>query len=182
LWLARHGETEWTIARRHTGRSDIGLTDRGAELARTELGPKLAAQHFDLVLSSPLRRALETARLAGFDPETDDRLAELDYGEYEGRTKKEVREERPGWDLWRDGCPGGETVEDVAVRMDAFLADRVPESGRMLIFGHGHALRVLTARRLALPAQDGRVFRLQPAQVGVIGDEHGEPAVVRWGL
>jgi probable phosphoglycerate mutase len=182
LWLARHGETAWTITRQHTGQSDIELTERGAELARSELAGKLAGEAFDLVLSSPLRRARETARLAGFDPELDDRLRELDYGAYEGLTTAEIREQRPDWDLWRDGCPDGESVDDVGARMDALLAERIPPAGRVLLFGHGHALRILAARRLGLPAREGRALLLAPAAVGVIGSEHGRPAIARWGL
>src|SRR4051812_47434205 len=108
LWLARHGETAWTLTRQHTGRTDLPLTDNGREQARNELAPKLAGVAFGLVLVSPLRRALETAKLAGFEPALDERLREMDYGEYEGRTTAEIHAERPGWDLWTDGCPGGE--------------------------------------------------------------------------
>ena len=183
LWLTRHGETEWTLSRRHTGRTDLPLTARGEDLARTELAPKLAGVSFDVVLTSPLRRARDTARLAGFaDAEVDERLREMDYGDYEGRTTAEIRRERPGWDLWTDGCPGGETVEDLGARMDALLAQRAPPGLRLLAFGHGHALRVLAARRLGLPAREGRAFVLEPAGVAVLGSEHGRPAVRRWGV
>jgi broad specificity phosphatase PhoE len=182
LWLARHGETEWTLSRQHTGRTDIPLTERGERLARTELAPKLAGVAFDLVLASPLRRARDTAGLAGFEPDVDDRLREVDYGDYEGLTTAEIREQRPGWDLWTDGNPGGETVDDAGARMDALLAERIPATGRVLLFGHGHALRILAARRLGLPARDGRALLLPPAGVGVIASEHGRPAIARWGL
>src|SRR4051794_27502535 len=182
LWVARHGETEWTLSRRHTGRTDLPLTEEGARVAREVLAPKLAGAEFDLVLSSPLRRALHTARLAGFAPEVDERLREMDYGDYEGLTTVEIRERRPDWDLWRDGCPNGETAEDVAARMDALIAERLSGGGpRILAFGHGHALRILVARWLALPPAEGRVLLLAPAAVGVTGAEHGRPALARWG-
>jgi probable phosphoglycerate mutase len=183
LWLARHGETEWTLSRQHTGRTDLPLTAAGEAAAREELAPKLAGVAFDPVLSSPLRRARDTARLAGFSPELDDRLREFDYGDYEGLTTAEIQGRRPGWDLWTDGCPGGESVEDVGARMDALIAERLRANGpRVLVFGHGHALRILTARWLGLPAREGRVFLLPPAGVGVMGAEHGRPALERWGV
>jgi probable phosphoglycerate mutase len=183
LWLARHGETEWSRARKHTGRTDLPLTPDGERQARDELAPKLAGARFDLVLASPLRRALDTARLAGQDPEVDERLREMDYGDYEGRTTAEIRAERPGWDLWTDGCPGGETVEDVGARADALIAERLRDGGeRVLAFGHGHTLRILAARWLDLPAREGRVFVLRPAGLGVMGAEHDRPAIDRWGI
>src|SRR3954470_21444020 len=114
LWVARHGETAWTISRQHSGRTDIPLTAEGERVAREVLAPKLRETSFDLVLSSPLQRARETARLAGFEPEIDERLREFDYGDYEALTTVEIRERRPDWDLWRDGCPGGENAADVA--------------------------------------------------------------------
>lgn len=184
LWLVRHGETAWTISRQHTGRTDIPLTANGERAARDDVARKLAGVRFDLVASSPLRRAADTAHLAGFgDPVLDARLGELDYGAYEGLTTAEIRRERPGWDLWTDGCPDGETVEDVAARVDALLAERVAGAGvkRVLIFGHGHTLRILVARWLRLPAREGRVLRLAPAALGVLGSEHAYPALERWG-
>jgi probable phosphoglycerate mutase len=183
LWLARHGATAWTLTGRHTGRTDLPLSEEGRRQAREELAPKLAATEFALVLSSPLQRALETARLAGFEPEIDDRLREMDYGEYEGLTTAEIRSERPDWDLWTDGNPGGETAEDVGARMDELIADRLAGAqAPVLVFGHGHGGRILAARRLGLPAREGRVLVLAPAGVGVIGSEHDRPAIVRWGI
>jgi broad specificity phosphatase PhoE len=184
LWLARHGETEWSRARKHTGRTDLPLTPEGERQAREELAPKLAGVDFDLVLSSPLRRARETARLAGApEPVVDERLREMDYGDYEGRTTAEIRAARPGWDLWTDGCPGGETVEDVGARVDALIAERLrADWGRVLVFGHGHTLRILAARWLGLPAREGRIFILRPAGLGVIASEHERPAIDRWGV
>jgi probable phosphoglycerate mutase len=179
LWVARHGETAWTLSRQHTGRTDLPLTEEGERVAREVLGPKLRGVAFDLVLSSPLRRALQTARLAGFEPEVDERLREVDYGSYEGLTTAEIRETRPDWDLWRDGSPGGETPDDVGARMDALIAERLT-AGRILVFGHGHALRILTARWVGLPAREGRIVLLAPAAVGVTGEEHGRAAIARW--
>ena len=180
LWLARHGDTAWTVSRQHTSRTDLELNADGVAAARA-LTAKLAGTDFDVVLSSPLRRARDTAALAGFEPELDDRLREFDYGEYEGRTTAEIRAERPGWDLWTDGCPGGETAAGVGARMDALIADvraRAPQ--RILAFGHGHALRILTARWLSLDPAEGRCFLLAPAAVAVLGSEHGRAAVARW--
>src|SRR4051812_48980174 len=183
LWLARHGETEWSRARKHTGRTDLPLTPEGELQAREELAPKLAGAGFDLVLSSPLRRARDTARLAGRDPEIDERLREMDYGDYEGRTTAEIRAARAGWDLWADGCPGGESVEDVGARVDALIAERLRDGPeRILLFGHGHTLRILAARWLGLAPREGRVFVLRPAGLGVFGAEHERPAIDRWGL
>jgi broad specificity phosphatase PhoE len=184
LWLARHGETAWTLTRQHTGRTDLDLTPEGERQAREELAPKLAGVDFGLVLSSPLRRALETARLAGFpSPQIDERLREMDYGDYEGRTTAEIQAERPGWDLWTDGCPGGETADDVGARMDALIAERLRAGpGPVLAFAHGHALRILAARWLGLPAREGRTLLLRPAGLGVMGAEHDRAAVDRWGI
>ena len=182
LWLARHGETAWTISRQHTGRTDLPLTAEGERQAREELAPKLAGERFDLVLASPLRRARDTARLAGFDARLDERLREFDYGDYEGRTTAEIHAERPGWDLWTDGAPGGERAEDVGARMDALIADHLPGVERALLFGHGHALRILAARWLGLPAREGRVLLLPPAGLGITGAEHGHPAIARWSI
>jgi broad specificity phosphatase PhoE len=182
LWLARHGDTAWTVSRQHTGRTDLPLNDDGERAARALRG-LLDGRAYDLVLSSPLRRARDTARLAGFEPEIDERLRELDYGDYEGITTAQIHATRPGWDLWRDGCPGGETADDVGARMDELVARiRAEARERALVFGHGHALRVLAARWLGLPAIEGRVFVLGPAGVAVLGSEHGRPAIRRWGL
>lgn len=182
LWLARHGDTAWTVSRQHTGRTDLPLNADGETAARA-LGPRLAAHDYDLVLSSPLRRALDTARLAGFDPVVDERLREFDYGAYEGVTTAEIHEARPDWDLWRDGCPDGETAADVGARIDGAIARILAEAPRRaLVFGHGHALRVLAACWLGLPAVEGRVFVLGPAGVALLGSEHGRAAIRGWGL
>jgi probable phosphoglycerate mutase len=182
LWLARHGDTAWTVSRQHTGNTDLELNEAGVEAARS-LGPKLAGREYDLVLSSPLRRALDTARLAGFEPQVDERLREVDYGDYEGITTADIQRERPDWDLWTDGVPNGETPAQVGARMDGLIADiRARRPARVLVFGHGHALRILTARWLELDAAEGRRFLLGPAGVGVLGSEHGSTAVSRWNL
>ena len=182
LWLARHGDTAWTVSRQHTGRTDIPLNPDGEAAARA-LAPLLGGRRYDLVLTSPLQRARETARLAGFDPEVDDRLREFDYGEYEGITSAEIHETRPGWDLFADGAPGGETAAEVGARMDEVVARiRAEAPERALVFGHGHGLRVLAARWLGLPAADGRVFVLGPAGVARLGSEHGRAVVSAWGL
>ena len=181
---ARRGE----VADRHRAEADVReqraeRAEREARQARDELGPKLAGASFDLVLSSPLQRARQTARAAGFEPELDERLREFDYGDYEGLTTAEILAERPGWDMWVDGCPGGETAGDVGARMDDLIAERLRAGGeRILIFGHGHALRILAARWLGLAAAEGRAFLLPPAALGVTGAEHDRPVLVQWGV
>ncbi|HEX7290282.1 MAG TPA: histidine phosphatase family protein [Conexibacter sp.] len=181
LWLARHGETEWTRAGRHTGRTDVPLTARGEEQARA-LGERLAGVAFALVLVSPLERARRTAELAGFGDvvalEPD--LMEVDYGAYEGRTTAEIQQERPGWDLWRDGCPGGETVAQAALRADRALARARAVDGPVLLVGHGHLTRTLTSRALALDPGHGRHLALDPATLSIVGAEHDAPALRLW--
>ncbi len=181
LWIARHGETEWTISRKHTGRTDLPLTTRG-EAQATALGARLRGMQFAVVLVSPFIRALRTAELAGFgeqgEPERD--LAEVDYGEYEGRTTSEIMRARPGWDLWRDGCPGGETVADAAVRADRVLARVRDAEGPVLLVGHGHMSRVLAARALREDPTLGRHLALDTASLSIVGSEHGEPAIRLW--
>jgi broad specificity phosphatase PhoE len=183
LWLVRHGETEWSRAGRHTGRSDLPLTPHGEAQAAT-LAPRLRGVRFALVLSSPLVRARRTAELAGFGDALviDDDLVELDYGAYEGRTSAEIRAERPGWDLWRDGFPGGETVQDAAARAERVLA-RVREldpARPVLLFGHGHLTRVLAARALGHDPELGRHLALDAAAISLVGSEHDAPAVRLW--
>lgn len=177
--LVRHGETEWTRTGQHTGTSDIPLTDEGrkqGELVRTWL----AGRDFELVLTSPLARAAETCRLAGFadQAERSAELVEWDYGEYEGLTTPQIRERRPDWFLWRDGCPGGETVHDLAARVDRVLAKLRGLDGDAALFAHGHVLRVLTARWLQLGPEAGALFALAPATLSVLGWER-ETAVIR---
>lgn len=181
LVLIRHGETEWSREGRHTGRSDIPLTARGREEAR-RLGPRLRGRHLALVLTSPLSRARDTCRLSGFGDgaeETGD-LLEWDYGGDEGRTTAEIRRERPGWLLWQDGPAGGETIAEVAARVDRVIARVREAGGDAIVFSHGHVLRVLTARWLGLDPGCGRLFALSPATYSVLGYEHDEPVVTVW--
>ncbi|MCW2952816.1 MAG: Phosphoglycerate mutase [Conexibacter sp.] len=181
LWIARHGETEWTISRKHTGRTDIPLTPRG-EAQAAALGAQLRGTRFALVLVSPFTRALRTAELAGLgdvaQPERD--LAEVDYGEYEGRTTAEITRARPGWDLWRDGCPGGETVADAAVRADRVLARVRDVEGPVLLVGHGHMSRVIVTRAIGQDPVLGRHLALDTAALSIVGSEHAQPAIRLW--
>lgn len=181
LWLVRHGETEWARLGRHTGRTDVPLTELGHEQART-LARKLAGVSFSLVLSSPLSRALETARLAGFADrvEPDPDLVEWDYGAYEGRTTSEIRSLVPDWSIWRQGPTGGETILDVAARADRVVTRARSADGDVLVFAHGHLLRILAARWLGLEPTEGRLFALSTATVSVLGWEHDAAVIVRW--
>ncbi len=179
LWLVRHGETEWSRSGQHTGRTDIELTPEG-ETAATAMRAGLAEHTFAQVLTSPLRRARDTARLAGFaDAEVDDDLAEWDYGDYEGRTTPELRE-IPGWSLWTHGVVGGETAEQVAERLDRVVERARSVDGDTLAFAHGHSLCALAARWLGLPISDGRLFRLETTTVSVLGEWHEDPVIKRW--
>ena len=181
LLLVRHGETEWSRDGRHTGRTDLPLTERGvAEAERVR--PLLEGFTLARVLSSPLERARETCRLAGLADraETRDELLEWDYGEYEGRRSSEIHEERPDWVLWRDGCPGGERPEDVGARADHLLGELSGEPGDVAIFGHGHMLRVLATRWLELPPLAGARFALATATLSLLGWEHDWHTVRTW--
>ena len=180
LWLVRHGETEWSASGRHTSHTDVDLTDEGVSAARA-VGPKLAGCSFARVLSSPLLRSRRTAELAGFsDPELVEDLREWDYGEYEGRTTAQIREDRPGWTVWRDGPRGGETAAQVSARADRVVASVRDIGGPVLAFSHGHFSRVLGARWLELDARDGRHLALSTASVSVLGWERESPAVRHW--
>jgi broad specificity phosphatase PhoE len=181
VWLVRHGETEWARLGRHTGRTDVPLTELGREQARS-VASRLAGVPFALVLSSPLSRAFETALLAGFGDqvEPDPDLVEWDYGMYEGRTTSEIRSLAPGWSIWREGPVGGETIDDVAARTDRVIARARSVEGNVLLVAHGHVLRVLAARWLGLAPSEGRLFALSTATVSVLGWEHGAPVIVRW--
>ena len=179
--LARHGETEWSRDGRHTGRTDIPLTDEGRRQARV-LGEALGEWSFGRVLSSPLERALETCRLAGLGDrvETTDDLLEWDYGEYEGITTPQIREQRPDWYLWRDGCPGGEQPGDVARRVDRVLAAVGAEREDVALFAHGHVLRVLAARWIGLGPEAGALLALGTGTLSVLGYEREVRVVRRW--
>jgi len=177
--LVRHGETEWSRAGKHTGRTDVPLTDRGREQALA-VGEALRGREFALVLTSPLQRAAETCRLAGFGDQAQERddLVEWHYGAYEGRTTEEIRKERPGWLVWDDELPGGETLAQVGVRADRVIAEARAAEGDVLLFAHGHVLRILAARWLGLEPRAGRLFALDPATLSTLGYEH-ETAVLR---
>ena len=181
LWLARHGETEWSRAGRHTGRTDVPLTPDGERQARA-LGERLAGAAFALVLASPLERARRTAELAGFGDalELDADLMEVDYGDYEGRTSAEIKRSRPDWDLWRDGCPGGETIAEAAARAERALARARAAGGPVLLVGHGHLTRTLASRALTLAPAHGRHLALDPASLSIVGSEHAAPALRLW--
>ncbi len=179
VWLVRHGSTEWSESGRHTGATDLALTADG-ERAAACLRPLLAGRHFDLVLSSPLRRARDTAQLAGLTPDLDADLHEWRYGDYEGRRTVDIREERPGWSLWSDGAPGGEAPQQVAERADRVVERLRAASGDAVVFAHGHLLRVLGARWLGTPPAFGQHLLLSTAAVCVLGWERETPALERW--
>jgi probable phosphoglycerate mutase len=181
LYLLRHGQTEWSANGRHTGRTDIPLTPTGEDQARVA-GAKLRALRDGpaLVLSSPRRRALRTAELAGLNvSETTEELAEWDYGEYEGITTEQIRETVPGWTVWSHPVPGGESAERVAARADKVL-DRVRSAladTDVILVGHGHFSRVLVARWLDQPPRSGVHFAIEPASITVLGDERGDAQI-----
>ena len=181
LVLVRHGETEWSRSGKHTGSTDVPLTEDGRRQAQV-VGAALRDRRFAAVWTSPLSRALETCRLAGFGdvavPKDD--IVEWDYGEYEGRTTVEIRRERPGWTLWGDGVPGGETVDGVGARVDRALAEVASVGGDVVVFAHGHVLRVLAARWLGLGPVEGRLFALDPATLSVLGYERETRVIRLW--
>jgi broad specificity phosphatase PhoE len=181
LWLVRHGETEWSRSGQHTSRTDIPLTELGRRQA-AGVARKLGGHEFALVLSSPKVRALETARLAGFGDrvETTDDLLEWDYGEDEGRTTPEIRTDRPGWTIWTDGPLGGETAGEVAARVDRVIGRVREAEDDVLVFAHGHILRVLTARWIGEPPAAGRYLELGTATASVLGWERETPTIERW--
>ena len=182
--LIRHGETAWSAAGKHTGRTDIPLSEEGERKA-ARLRERLAGRAFDRVFSSPLQRAARTSALAGFGDRAviDPDLLEWDYGDYEGRTSHEILADRPGWLIFRDGCPHGEHAADVGARVDRVIARLRAVDDRAILFSSAHVLRVLTARWLGLPPSEGRLFALNTASVSVLSYEHddrGEPVVALW--
>jgi broad specificity phosphatase PhoE len=179
--LVRHGETEWSRSGRHTGRTDVALTDRGRAHAQS-LRKGLGHLRFTVVLTSPLQRAAETARLAGFEnsAEVVDQIREWDYGEYEGRTTASIREEIPEWSVWTHGVPGGETIDQVAARADSVIDRLRRESGDGIVFAHGHILRVLAARWCGFDSRAGRHLALDSATVSILGYERETPAIRLW--
>lgn len=183
LWLMRHGETAWSLSGAHTGRTDLPLTEAGRANAEA-LGRYLAGRKFALVLTSPLSRAMETCRLAGYGDvaEVDPNLCEWNYGDYEGRTTAEIRAKRPGWFLWTDGVPNGESIAQVAVRAEAVIARATAAAGDVALFAHGHLLRILTARWLGLDPADGKLFALGAGSASTLGYERETRVIARWNL
>ena len=182
VFLVRHGETAWSVSGQHTGRSDIPLTPKGETLAGP-LGRRLAGIAFEKVLSSPLKRASRTAELAGFEPELDADLMEWDYGEYDGRKTADIRRDQPGWDLFRDGAPGGESVEQMTARVDRVVARLKAMTGNVLVFAHGHFLRTLAARWVKQPIPFARGLLLSTGSVCTLSFDHNtedEPAIMLW--
>jgi probable phosphoglycerate mutase len=181
VWLIRHGETEWSASGRHTGRTDLALTAKGLEQAML-LRKKLAGKTFSLALSSPLARAVETCRIAGYGDaaELSDDLMEWDYGDYEGLTIYQIREKAPDWTIWKADPPGGETIEQVAERSRRVIARAREAKGDVILFSHGHLLRVLCSCWLGLPPDSGRLFSLGTASVSILGYERGNSVISLW--
>ncbi len=180
LWLVRHGPTEWSENGRHTSVTDLPLLPAGEQKAR-EVAERLDGAGFDRVLTSPRLRARRTAELLGYgDAEVTEDLAEWAYGDYEGLTTPQIREQVPGWTVWTHPCPGGESADEVAARLDRVVARARGAGGRTLAIAHGHSLRVLAARWLGLPATDGRLLRLDTATVSLLGYERETAVVLRW--
>lgn len=188
LWLVRHGETEWSLSGAHTSRTDIPLTERGRERAR-ELGAYLNGRAFDAVLTSPMQRARETCAIAGYADQAivDDNLREWDYGIYEGKTTQAIREQHPGWSVWKDPIVDGETAEQVGRRADEIIvraetaaADTGALHGRVALFAHAHILRILAARWIGLEARAGQLFALGTGSLSVLGYERETRVISRW--
>jgi probable phosphoglycerate mutase len=179
--VVRHGETEWSLSGQHTSSTDLPLTEMGRKRAEA-LGPALAEWKFALVLTSPLRRARDTCELAGFGDAAEicEDLREWDYGEYEGLTTPQIREIDPGWNLWRDGCPGGETPQEVGARADRGLGRLRGAGGDALAFAHGHIFRVLTARWLQMEPAAGARFVLSAGAISVLGYERETEVIQLW--
>ena len=183
LWLIRHGETDWSASGRHTGRTDVPLNEAGEQQAKG-LGKRLAGRPFAAVFASPLSRARDTCRLAGYGDaaQIEPDLREWDYGECEGLTTAELRKRDPGWSVWSRRLPGGETSDEVGRRADRVIARAVAAGGDVALFAHAHVLRVLTARWLELPADGGRLFALRTASISVLSYEREARVIDRWNL
>jgi broad specificity phosphatase PhoE len=181
IWLIRHGETEWSLSGAHTGRTDLPLTANG-ELQATAIAHNLSGHSFSLVLTSPLQRARDTCRLAGYAKaaDIDPNLAEWDYGDYEGLSTPQIRVKRPGWNLWNDGVPSGETVEQVAARAQIVIRRCMEAGGASALFAHGHVLRILAATWLGLRPDAGRLFALSTATISVLSYERDQQVISRW--
>jgi len=180
--VVRHGETEWSASGQHTSETDLPLTAKG-EAEAALLRPALAGRAFAAVLCSPRMRAIRTAEIAGLDvTDIDDDLAEWRYGDYEGITTAEIRERDPSWDLWRDGCPGGEKPDEVGARLDRVLAKarKFADQLDVVLVAHGHSLRVATARWLGQPVAAGALYLLDTATISALGYEHDRPVLHRW--
>jgi broad specificity phosphatase PhoE len=181
VFLVRHGETEWSLNGRHTGTSDIPLTEHGRQVAR-QWQPILAKESFSLTLTSPMQRARETCRLAGFEnvAHVEPDLVEWNYGRYEGLTTDQIHATVPDWLLFRDGCPGGEQPGEIGARVDRVIAKVRAVNGDVILFAHGHVLRVFAARWLDLPPSNGRHFLLDPATLNILSYYRGSSAIKRW--
>jgi len=179
VWLLRHAETEWSRDGRHTGRTDVPLTDEGRDRARA-LRKRIDGHEFALVLSSPLSRARETAELAGLIPEPRDDLLEFDYGDYEGIMTAQIRETRPDWYLWRDGSLNGETPDDVGRRVDRIIHEALRADGDVALVAHGHVLRALAARWIEQPASFGGRLYLETGSISILGFEREVRVLRRW--
>ncbi|MDP8987605.1 MAG: histidine phosphatase family protein [Actinomycetota bacterium] len=183
VWIARHGETEWSLSGQHTGTTDLQLTDDGVEQARA-LGTRLADVGFTCVLTSPSRRARHTAELAGFGEvlQTDDDLSEMRYGAAEGRTTAEMQAERPGWASWDGGSEGAESLGEMAPRVDRVVERLHGIDGRVLVVGHGHASRVLAARWVGITELARHLVALPTGHLGILAFDHGQPAIRAWSI
>ena len=179
VWLLRHAETEWSRDGRHTGRTDVPLTDEGRDRARA-LRKRIDGHEFALVLSSPLSRARDTAELAGLIPEPRDDLLEFDYGDYEGIMTAQIRETRPDWYLWRDGSPNGETPDDVGRRVDRVIDEALRADGDVALVAHGHVLRALAARWIEQPVSFGGRLYLETGSISILGFEREVRVLRRW--
>ena len=184
LYLIRHGETAWSLSGQHTGNTDLPLTPHGEEVAR-QLAPRLANKQFSTVLTSPRLRARRTCELAGLgaNARVDPNLHEWDYGDYEGHTSAEIHQKRPGWTIYEDGCPNGESPDQISARADLVITSLRRLDGNVAIFSHGHFLRVLAVRWVALPVLEARHFGLDTASIGILDYEHGTsgpPIIGMW--
>ena len=179
--LIRHGETAWSLSGQHTGRTNISLTANGERMA-VQVGLALRERPFALVLTSPLRRATQTCQIAGLGDlaQVRDDLAEWDYGAYEGLTTPQIWEQRPGWSLWRDGCPDGEDTAAVGARADRVIAEARATEGDVALFAHGHILRILAARWLGSPPTDGKLYVLSTGTISTLGYERDQAAMLAW--
>ena len=180
IYLCRHGETDWTLSGQHTGTTDLALTETGKKQAAS-LKTKIQEVSFSLVLSSPMHRAMDTCLLSGFPHfQTDPDLAEWNYGDYEGMTTKEIQKKNPSWNLFSDGVPNGESLQDVSERADRLLQKLGAHKGNIALFSHGHFSRVIAARWLGLPAANGRLFTLSVASISILGFERLQPVIKLW--